>query len=78
MTTTLLNSKEAAEYLRLTVGYLAKLRCTGDGPAFIKFGAKVLYKEDDLSAYIENNVHKNTSDQTTENSVPNNNNGGDQ
>lgn len=45
--------KEAAEYLRTTVGKLANDRYLGVGPSYVKFGRKVLYPWKSLRAFVE-------------------------
>lgn len=40
---------------------LEKWRVTGEGPAFIKFGRKVVYSERDLEAWAEKQRRNNTS-----------------
>ena len=49
----LLTTKEAAERLRRTKSCLEAWRCRGGGPAFIKLGRSVLYRESDLEAFVE-------------------------
>ena len=46
--------REAAEYMGggLKVGTLAAWRCARKGPAYVKIGARVLYGQDALDAYI--------------------------
>jgi Helix-turn-helix domain len=41
----LLNPKEAAQLLKVSVSWLAKARMRGDGPPFIKIGRNVRYSE---------------------------------
>jgi hypothetical protein len=49
-----LPTPEAAEFLRVSASYLEKLRVTGGGPRFLKLsGGKVLYKLDELIAWVE-------------------------
>lgn len=50
----ILDSSEAAAYLRTSTSTLAKLRCySDDGPAFIRQSArKVLYRRADLDAWL--------------------------
>jgi hypothetical protein len=43
--------EEAARFLRLSDSTLAKMRCTGGGPRFLKLGRKVVYRRDDLLAW---------------------------
>ena len=46
-------SSQAARYLNMHAGTLANMRCRGVGPRFWKVGSKVLYKYDDLDAFVE-------------------------
>jgi hypothetical protein len=43
--------KKAAAELNTTANALATYRCRGRGPAYIKHGAKVMYRRLDLLAY---------------------------
>lgn len=64
----LLTPAEAARWLRLSVGHLAKLRSTrSDGPPFIKVGKKiVLYRLADLENYVAERLRQSTSDRQGE------------
>ena len=54
---------EAAAYLRVSKGYLAKLRVEGGGPQFVRLAARViLYRPIDLLAYTESRLRSSTSD----------------
>lgn len=52
----LLNTREAAAYLRTTEGKLRQDRYRGVGPQYIKIGARALYRAGDLRDYIESNL----------------------
>lgn len=52
-TSELATPKEAAKYLRTTVGRLANDRHHGVGPSYVKYGRSVLYPWDTLRAFIE-------------------------
>lgn len=52
----LLTPAEAAELLRTTPGQLSQLRFRHEGPTFLKFGRKVLYRRTDLTAYANGAV----------------------
>jgi excisionase family DNA binding protein len=54
--------REAAAYLALSVGRLAKMRLAGDSPRFAKIGASVRYRRDDLDAWLQSRMRKSTSD----------------
>ncbi|MCK1595576.1 helix-turn-helix domain-containing protein [Bradyrhizobium sp. 164] len=43
--------KSAAAYIGMTEGTMAKWRCAGTGPAYIRIGGRILYKEADLDAF---------------------------
>ena len=58
----MLDSGQAAGYLRLARQTLAKLRCTGDSPIFYKVGRQVLYDRADLDAWLEKRRRRSTSD----------------
>lgn len=61
----LLTTKEAADYLRLSVPTMERMRLS-EGPAFIKLGngkrARVVYRREDLDAYVAAHRRHNTSD----------------
>lgn len=44
---------DAARHVGLSPATLAKLRCRGDGPAFIKLGRAVVYDRQDLDDWCE-------------------------
>jgi hypothetical protein len=48
---TVLDAVAAAEFIGLAVATLAKMRCIGGGPPFIKLGRKVLYRRADVAAW---------------------------
>jgi hypothetical protein len=58
---TRLSVRQAAEYIPLAVGTLNKLRVTGEGPTFIKLGAKVLYDTVDLDAWVNARKRQSTT-----------------
>jgi excisionase family DNA binding protein len=58
----LMTAQEAAAYLCLSVGRLAKMRLTGDTPKFVKIGASVRYRRDDLDDWLAAHVRISTSD----------------
>jgi excisionase family DNA binding protein len=58
----LLTQREAAEYLRLSERTLERLRVTGDGPAFVKLGRRVLYRDHDLLEWVASRVVASTSE----------------
>ena len=48
----LLNEREAAKVLRISVQLLRKWRANGAGPQLIKLGKCVRYSSDDIEQYI--------------------------
>jgi Helix-turn-helix domain len=46
-------AEEAASYLRLAPATLANWRSSGDGPLYLKLGAKVVYRRRDLDAWAD-------------------------
>ncbi|RUV07450.1 DNA-binding protein [Mesorhizobium sp. M1A.F.Ca.IN.020.03.2.1] len=56
-----LRTDGAARYVGLSVSTLEKLRLTGAGPEYIKLGRTVVYKPEDLDAWIDGNRRKSTS-----------------
>lgn len=59
----LLNEDRAAEILGVSVRTLQRQRVRGDGPRYVKIGKRVLYREEDLQAYIEGSTRQSTSEQ---------------
>ena len=62
MTDLLMTPSEAATYLRLSKSTLDKLRLTGGGPVYAKFGRRVVYRSQDLLAWFQENQRTSTSD----------------
>jgi predicted DNA-binding transcriptional regulator AlpA len=54
--TPLLNIEQASKYIQLSTATLARLRKDNNGPAYVKLGARVLYRKTDLDAFIESKV----------------------
>jgi len=57
--------KEAAAYLRLSPQTLNNWRVKGCGPAFNKFGRRVVYDEADLLAWKAETRRNNTQQKTS-------------
>ena len=57
-----LGTREAAAFLRLSPRTLDRYRVTGEGPAFHKFGARILYARDDLQSWAAARRMTSTSD----------------
>ena len=62
----MLTTSEAAKIVRLSPRTLERLRVSGEGPRYIKAGpgkrAKVLYRETDLAAWLEQFSYGSTSE----------------
>ena len=61
----LLDASRASGWTGLSTSTLAKLRLSGKGPAYAKLGRRVVYKIDDLEAWIEAHRHQSTSEYVT-------------
>ena len=60
--TIVLDATNAANRLGLSTSTLAKLRLTGNGPAYSKLGRRVVYRVDDLEDWVLAHRHKSTSE----------------
>lgn len=58
----LLTVTEAANRLRLSKSFLNNARVSGHGPAFVKLGARVLYRSSDLEDWVSKRQARSTSD----------------
>lgn len=58
-----LPTPEAAEYLGLSPATLETLRTRGGGPPFVKLGRRVVYRQEDLKAWLARRLRRSTSDQ---------------
>jgi hypothetical protein len=56
-----LDTPAAADYLNVLPSYLERLRCTGDGPVFVKRNGLVRYDPDDLDVWFEGGKQRSTS-----------------
>lgn len=56
----LITPVELAELYRIPTATAAKWRWNGTGPAFLKFGSRVLYRESDIEAWIAANLRNAT------------------
>jgi len=63
MTTDILKTKEAAEYVRLGKPTLERFRITGGGPRYCKLGGAVRYRKSDLDEWLESRLTRSTSDE---------------
>jgi predicted DNA-binding transcriptional regulator AlpA len=57
-----LTAGEAAKVLGLAPSTLAKLRLNGNGPVYCKLGRRVVYRGEDLDAWLQSRVARNSSD----------------
>lgn len=54
---------DAAQYLGISLSFLNKMRITGNGPAFIKHGRKVvIYTKNALDSWLAERTHNSTSE----------------
>ena len=51
---------EAAEYVRLSTSTLAQMRVEQRGPKYFKAGGRVLYRMQDLDAWVESQAYAGT------------------
>lgn len=58
----ILDTKEAAMYVRLGKPTLERLRLKGDGPKFCKLGSAVRYRQTDLDDWLESRLVRSTSE----------------
>ncbi|WP_417485280.1 helix-turn-helix transcriptional regulator [Maricaulis salignorans] len=56
-----LNTYQAADFLTVSPSYLNKLRLTGDGPTYVKIGARCAYDVADLQSWVEARKRTSTS-----------------
>jgi hypothetical protein len=59
----LLNEREAAALLKLSVRTLQRLRCVGGGAKFVRLRGSVRYRTEDLQSWIEARVVSSTSEE---------------
>ena len=57
-----IDATESAGRLGLSTSTLAKMRLYGTGPAYSKLGRRVVYKLEDLEAWITANRFQSTSE----------------
>ncbi len=56
------NTRQAAAFLGLSSSTMNRYRVSGDGPAFHRFGKRVLYHMDDLDVWAGVRRLRSTSD----------------
>jgi len=58
----LLQARDAARILNVSISWLAKARLSGEGPRFVKIGRAVRYLESSLREYIKGRTRGSTSE----------------
>lgn len=58
----LLRSEQAARYLGLSNATLEKWRLTGGGPRFSRLGRAVVYRREELDAFVQSHKAGSTSE----------------
>lgn len=58
----LMNTRQAAAYVGLSPRTLEDLRTKGGGSAYRRLGNRVLYRPDDLDAWIDSRAFNSTSE----------------
>jgi excisionase family DNA binding protein len=66
----LLTPREVAEALRLSVRTVERLRATGEGPEYIRFGSSVRYDRDALARWLAERKRRSTSEPDREMQPP--------
>lgn len=62
---TIFDTREAAARVRLSKNTLERFRVQGTGPAYVKLGGAVRYRETDLDAWLESRLTQSTSERST-------------
>ena len=52
----LLSIEETADYLKVSISTLARMRRDKNGPKHVQIGYRVTYRKEDLDAYIESKL----------------------
>lgn len=58
----LLTREHVAKLFSVTPKTLDNWRCLGKGPKYLKFGARVLYRQEDVRNYVNGRVFASTSE----------------
>ena len=58
----MLNERQAADFLKLSVRTLQQWRVSGRGPLFTKLSRAVRYRRADLDAYVARGVAQSTTE----------------
>ena len=62
MNTPFMNTREAAEYLRISHRTLEKKRADGTGPQYKKLGRRVVYEREEVAEWATAQTRRSTSD----------------
>ena len=65
-----LNTRSLAARWQCSTRKIEQLRQSGGGPAYVKIGQQVLYNEDALKAFEEQNTFGSTTEQCEANALP--------
>lgn len=57
----LLNEKQAAALMNVSVSFLQKLRIRGGGPKFLKISKSIRYRKSDIETYLSESERQSTS-----------------
>jgi predicted DNA-binding transcriptional regulator AlpA len=57
-----ITARTAARFVGLSESTLAKLRLNGNGPTYCKLGRRVVYRPEDLDAWLQSRTTTDTSD----------------
>lgn len=57
-----MHTRDAAKYCGSSASTFEKLRLTGGGPVYSKIGRRVVYRVEDLDAWLDANRRRSTSD----------------
>ena len=63
METPFINQIELSRRWRISPRTLERWRWLGEGPPFLKMGARVIYRLSDIETYEKNTFRRSTSDQ---------------
>jgi predicted DNA-binding transcriptional regulator AlpA len=61
----LLDQKQTAHFLGLSVRTLERHRLAGTGPPFVRLGRLVRYRQQDLIDFVDRNLRRSTSEEPT-------------
>jgi hypothetical protein len=61
----LMTTQETADYVRHAGQTLAKWRCYGQGPRYVRVGRSILYDRADVDAWLDARMRRSTSDPGT-------------